>query len=265
MANDRLRQVSNLVFAVGQAAAPAITPLLGLPFVGAISDRYPTYVVPAGYAFSIWSLIFALSIAYTVWQFLPAQRENPLLRRVGWLTAAAFAGSTLWQFAFPAGLYALSVALIVITLVSLATAVGRMTGWRTPLTGAERWLVWVACGIYLGWITVATVANVAQTLTVYGVMELGLSGEAWGMVMLAAAGAIAAAVTLATRNAGYPLAVIWALLAAFVARRAPPAVTQSETVAYVALGAAAVVAAALLAVVIRGRRGSRNGTVSGTR
>jgi MFS family permease len=262
MASDRLRQVSNLVFAIGQAVAPAITPLIGLPFVGAISDRYPTYVVPAGYAFSIWSLIFALSIAYAVWQLLPAQRENPLLRRVGWLTAAAFAASMAWEFVFPAGLYALSVAVIVITLVSLAAAVGRMAGWRTPLTSAERWLVWIACGLYLGWITVATVANVAQTLTSYGVMELGLDAETWGMVMLIAAAAIAAAVTLATRNAGYPLAVIWALLAVFVARRAPPVVTQSDTVAYVALGAAAVVAAALLAVVMRGRRngvGSRMG------
>lgn len=256
MANDRLRQVSNLVFAIGQAAAPAVTPLLGLPFVGAISDRYPTYVVPAGYAFSIWSLIFALSIAYAVWQMLPAQRENPLLRRVGWLTAAAFAGSTLWEFAFPAGMYALSVVLIVITLAALAAAVGRMAGWRTPFSRAERWLVWIACGIYLGWITVATVANVAQALAAAGVSELGLGAEAWGIVMLAAAGLIAAAVTLATRNAGYPLAVIWALLAVFAARRAPPVVTRSDTVAYVALGVAVAVAIALVVGVMPGPRGA---------
>lgn len=255
MASDRLRQGANLVFAVGQAAAPALTPLLGLPFVGEVSDRYPTYVVPAGYAFSIWSLIFALSLVYAVWQALPAQRENPLLRHVGWLTAAAFAGSTLWEFAFPAGLYNVSVALIVTTLVMLALAVGRMAAWRAPLSGAERWLVWIACGVYLGWITVATVANVAQTLVAYGVMELGLGGEAWGMVMLVAAAVIAALVTLATRNPGYPLAVAWALVAVYVARRAPPVVTQSATVGSVALAAAGVVVAAL--VVSRMRAGRR--------
>ncbi|HEV3049988.1 MAG TPA: hypothetical protein VGX50_06755, partial [Longimicrobium sp.] len=60
MVNDRPRQISNLVFALGQAVAPAITPALGLPPVGSVSDRYPTWVVPAGYAFSIWGLIFAL-------------------------------------------------------------------------------------------------------------------------------------------------------------------------------------------------------------
>lgn len=246
MNNDRPRQICNVVFAVGQAAASAITPMLALPQVGSVSDRYPTYVVPAGYAFSIWGLIFALSIAYAVWQMLPGQRENPLLRRVGWLTAAAFAGSTAWQFAFPAGMYALSVVLIVITLVSLATAVARLAAWRTPLTGAERWLVWMTCGVYLGWITVATIANVAQALSAAGVVELGLGGEAWGMVMLAAAALIAGFVTRATRNAGFALAVIWALVAVFVARRAPPVLTQSDTVAYVALAAAAVVAGALV-------------------
>lgn len=259
MANDRLRQGCNLLFAVGQAAMPALTPLLGLPPVGGISDRYPTYVVPAGYAFSIWSLIFALSIAYAVWQALPAQRESPLLRRVGWLTAAAFAGSMLWELAFPAGMYGLSVVLILGTLVSLALAVGRMAGWRTPFSGAERWLVWIASGIYLGWITVATVANVAQALTAAGVVDLGLGAETWGMVMLIVAGLIAAAVTLATRNAGYPLAVVWALVAVFVARRDPPVVTESDAVAYVAVGAAIVVAVALVVVMMRPRQPAGTG------
>jgi hypothetical protein len=253
MASDRLRQISNLVFAVGQAAAPALTPLVGLPFVGQVSDRYPTYVVPAGYAFSIWSLIFALCIAYAVWQALPAQAENALLRRVGWLTAAAFAGSMAWEFVFPAGAYGVSVLLIVTVLVSLAVAVGRMTDGRGRMSGAERWLAWVTCGIYLGWITVATVANVAQALAAAGVVELGLGAETWGTVLLIVAALIASAVTLRTRNGGYPLAVIWALIAVFVARRAPPVVTQSDAVAWTALGAAGLVAVALAVSLARRR------------
>jgi hypothetical protein len=166
--------------------------------------------------------------------------------------AAAFAGSTAWEFVFPAGMYGLSVALIVITLVSLAVAVGRVAAWRTPFAGAERWLVWMTCGVYLGWITVATIANVAQALSAAGIVELGLGGEAWGMVMLAAAALIGAFVTRATRNAGFALAVVWALIAVFVARRSPPVLTQSAPVAYVALAAAAVVGAAL--VLSRARR-----------
>jgi hypothetical protein len=256
MHGDRPRQVLTLLFAVGQVVVPALTPLLGLPFVGSVSDRYPTYVVPAGYAFSIWSVIFALSIAYGIWQALPAQRANPLLRRVGWLTAVAFAGSTFWQIAFPAGWYALSVLLIVTTLVTLALAVGRTAERRSALSAAERLLVWVTCGVYLGWITVATLANAAQALTAAGVSDLGLGGAAWGMVLLGVAALIASAVTLATGNGGYPVAVVWALVAVWVARRGPPLVTQSTTVAYVALAAAAVVALAAVASVVRARRGA---------
>jgi hypothetical protein len=50
--------------------------------------------VPAGYAFTIWSLIFTLSLGYAVWQALPSERENPLLRRVGWLTASVMAATS---------------------------------------------------------------------------------------------------------------------------------------------------------------------------
>lgn len=253
MVNDRPRQISNLVFAVGQAAAPAVTPALGLPPVGSVSDRYPTWVVPAGYAFSIWGLIFGLCIAYAIWQMLPAQRANPLLRRVGWLTAAAFAASMAWEFVFPAGMYGLSVALIVTTLVSLAVAVARMAGWREPPRGPERWLVWMTCGVYLGWITVATVANVAQALTAAGVVELGLGGETWGVVMLMAAAAIASLVTLATRNAACALAVIWALVAVYVGRGVPSGATYSPRVAWYALASAVVVALALALVLTRRR------------
>jgi hypothetical protein len=254
MAGDRLRQGLNLFFAAGQVAAAALPPVLGLPAVGAVSDRYPTYVVPAGYAFSIWSLIFAVALAYAVWQALPARRADPLLRRIGWLTAAAFAGSTLWELVFPAGMYGVSLVLIAATLASLAVAVGRMTDAAPSLPPAARWLAWLGCGLYLGWITVATVASAAQALLAAGVVELGLGAEAWGIVMLGAAGLIGAAVTWATRNAAYPLGVVWALVAVFVARREPPVVTRSDAVAYAALAAAAVVAVSLAAVLLSGGR-----------
>ena len=66
MMQDRLRQVANVVFAVGQVAAVPVLQLTGSWDIGAVSNRYPTYVVPAGYAFAIWSLIFALSLEVPV-------------------------------------------------------------------------------------------------------------------------------------------------------------------------------------------------------
>ena len=56
---------------------------------GQISDRFNVYFVPAGYVFSIWGFIYIGLIAYAIFQALPSQRENPRLRRVGYLVRAA--------------------------------------------------------------------------------------------------------------------------------------------------------------------------------
>lgn len=252
MIRDGVRQGANVVFAVGQMVAVPLLQLGGTGDIGAVSDRYPTYVVPAGYAFSIWGLIFALSLAYAVYQALPAQRTRPLLRRVGWFTAAAFAGATLWQVAFPGGLFWVSVALIFAMLASLAVVVARTVEHLGGLSRADLWLVRVTFSIYLGWITVASVANVAQTLSAGGWTAQDPGAAGWGVAMLLAAGAIGAAVAIATRaNLPYALTVIWALVAVVVGQR-----SSDTPVGTGATQAAAAVAAALVgaAVLVAWRR-----------
>jgi hypothetical protein len=85
--------------------------------------------VPAGYAFTIWSLIFALSLSYAVCQALPSERESPRLRRVGWLTASAMAATSAWMIVFKRSLFALSVAVMLWLLASLVGVVARAQ-WR---------------------------------------------------------------------------------------------------------------------------------------
>src|SRR3712207_7276028 len=83
---DVVRQVANVVGALFQVGAPVLTG----EAVGRVSAENSTLVVPADYAFSIWGLIFSLCLAYAAYQALPANRESPLLRRVGPFTAGAF-------------------------------------------------------------------------------------------------------------------------------------------------------------------------------
>lgn len=256
MAQDKLRQWLNVLLAVAQ---PVVAMLVNLgitgPSIGAISDRYPTYVVPAGYAFTIWSLIFALSLGYGVWQWLPAQRAHPLLRGVGWLTASALAAASLWMLVFQRSLFALSVVVMLGLLASLIGVVARLYQQGANFARAEKWLVYVNFSIFLGWITVATVANVGQALTAFGWSGWGLAAETWGIIALALAGVLAAAVTVATRgNAPYALTVIWALIAVAVNQFARDVPTSSTTVGAVAVGAALLVGVALL--ISRRRRGA---------
>ena len=80
-----------------------MTTAAGAAIQGVVDEGPRSLVEPALYAFTIWGLIFALSLAYAAYQALPSNRHNPLLRRVGPFTAAAFFCTGLWSDSFPSG------------------------------------------------------------------------------------------------------------------------------------------------------------------
>ena len=100
MNKDTVRQflvvVSVITIIVVNGLANAL-PLNDLT-TGEISDRFQVYFVPAGYVFSIWALIYLGLIAYSIYQALPAQRDNPLLRRTGWLYVLSCVANVAWLF-----------------------------------------------------------------------------------------------------------------------------------------------------------------------
>lgn len=81
---DITRQIVTAGGAIFQVAAGALSG----PEVARIANEYRSPIRPSGYAFAIWAPIFMLAAIYAGWQALPANRERPLLRRVGWLIAA---------------------------------------------------------------------------------------------------------------------------------------------------------------------------------
>lgn len=253
---SELRRVANVVFAAAQVVASGLAGagLLGERTVGEISDEYPTLVVPAGYAFAIWGPIFLLCLAYAVYQALPAQRENSLLRRIGWWTALAFAGNALWIVAFQAERFLLAWATIVFILLSLAGAfIGIIRLGGSP-DGAERWFVEAPIGVFFGWITAANVANAAQVLVARGWDGWGLLSEVrWSVALLLLGGLFASLVTATSGSTAYALAISWAL-AAIAANQ----LGGSAAVAVTA-GALAVLIVALLAATrtVRRRKGRR--------
>jgi tryptophan-rich sensory protein len=249
MPRDIARQTVNVAAAVGQFAAPALAPRLGGD-IGAVSDQYPTLLTPATYAFAIWTLIFALCAAYAAYQARPARRADPLLRRVGWWTAAAMVANTLWELAFPTRRFVAANLLIFAMLAALVAvqvcyARAGTAGELRPASRAEPWLVRGAFSLFLGWITVASVANTAQTLTALGWEGAGVPPTAWAVALLGAAAAIGA---WATRRLGanvwYALAVAWALAGIAVARvRADPALPSMPVAVAAALASLAVLGA----------------------
>src|SRR5271157_388832 len=166
---------------------------------GTISDMFHVYFVPAGYVFSIWGLIYIGLIAYAIYQALPAQRENPRLQSTGWWIV-------LWHYElFTWTLVAMLLLLATLIVTYLQLGIG-----RTKVILSETWAVRVPFSIYLGWITVATVANVSDVLSLHG-NGWGVSPETWMVVVLAAVFVIALLMNLSRRDIAYALVLLWAL------------------------------------------------------
>ncbi|GAB4559461.1 MAG: hypothetical protein Kow0047_05360 [Anaerolineae bacterium] len=185
-------------------------PLNGLT-AGEISDSFQVYFVPAGYVFSIWGLIYIGMIAFTVYQALPAQRDNLRLQGVrGWFILSNLANASwlfLWHYQqFPLTLLAMGALLASLIAIYLRLRPGRMAA--PPV---ERWIVDAPFSVYLGWITVATVANVTTVLDWVNWGRFGISDAIWMLVMLAVVTAVGWAMSLRERDPLYLAVLLWAL------------------------------------------------------
>lgn len=209
-----------------------------------------TLVAPGQPAFSIWSVIYTGLLAYAIWQALPSRRADPRQRRVGWLVLASMLLNALWIGVVQVGLLGLSVPVIVVLLVVLALVHVRLVASR-PRGVVETVVLDGTLGLYLGWVSVATIANTAAVLTSAGWTELGLGGEAWAVVVLAVAALVGVGLAIHSRGRlAIGAALAWGLAWIAVARSTDE---PRSTVTAVAAGAAAAVVVAAT-VALRARR-----------
>ena len=198
-----------------------------------IADSFDVYFVPAGYVFSIWSLIYLGLIVYAVFQLLPAQRENSRLRQTGWWFVLSCAANSIWLFLWHFGYFALSVLAMLTLLISLIVIYLRLGVGQQAVPSSERWLVQLPFSIYLGWITVATIANITAFLDFIDWNGFGLSPEIWTYIMLVVAIAVAALMAYLRQDIAYLLVLIWAFIGIGVEQSDT---TQVANSAYLAAG-----------------------------
>jgi hypothetical protein len=178
---------------------------------GQVSDSFDVFFVPAGYVFSIWGLIYVLLIVFTIYQALPAQKDNPVLKSIrGWYVIGCLA-NTIWIFAWHYLQFNLTISLMAILLVSLLLVYKRLRKANAAETSSGmRWFVQLPFSVYLGWITVATIANATSVLDFNRWNGFGIADETWAIVMLAVAVVIAAWMMVAQRDAPYLAVLAWA-------------------------------------------------------
>jgi benzodiazapine receptor len=241
MNKDIVRQWTNVVAYVATLVVNVLAnalPLNDLP-TGVISDRFEVFFVPAGYAFSIWGLIYLGLGAFTVYQALPSQRENPVLRKIGYWFAISSAANIAWLFLWHYEQFPLTLLAMLSILISLIVIYQRAAIGRTPTSSIERWLVRVPFSVYMGWISVATIANVTDVLDYVSWSGWGIEPQIWAVIMLAIGTALALAMSLLRGDTAYILVFTWAFAAIAIKQAGTPLVANS---AWAAAAAAAILA-----------------------
>jgi hypothetical protein len=223
---DKLRQISVVLTIVATIVVNVLAdalPINGLG-TGQISDTFKVYFVPAGYVFSIWGLIYLGLIALAIFQALPNQRENPRLRSTGWWICLGGLANIAWIFLWHYEMFALTVVAMLVLLGTLIVTYLRLGLGRIKVSPVERYTTQLTFSIYLGWITVATVANITSLLDYLKWSGFGIAPEIWMGIVLAAVLVIAVIMNFTRRDVAYAAVILWALAGIAVKFAGVPAV-----------------------------------------
>lgn len=211
------------------------------PTNGVISDRYPTLVVAAGYAFSIWGLIFLWDVVFGFWQLSRKRQAGGALDRIRLPAALGFALTTLWMPVFSNQVFWLAWLIIWASLACLAVCAVRLSRDPAPEPG-QRWFALAPLSLHAGWLSLAAILNTAQVIVAYRWLPTDRM-LGWSTALLLAAAALLLALNLRMRgNLAYVAAALWALVAVYV-KQSASSLAGADTAAWMAVGIAVLLAA----------------------
>jgi len=253
-----LLAILNLVGFAGTVAVNALANIIPINNIttGEVSDVYPNLFTPAGLTFSIWGLIYVLLGIFAVYQLMPSFRRDPqkaeLIQKIGPLFFISCLANSGWIFAWHYQNIPLSLVLMLVLLASLLAIYLRLGIGKTELTRAGRYLVHLPFSIYLGWITVATIANVTIMLVDLNWGAFGLGEPFWAAAVIIVGTIIGLSMLFSRRDVYYALVVNWALLGILLKRMADDTAAD-QTVVYVTIAALAVLTVGIIVQAVRRR------------
>jgi hypothetical protein len=207
-------RVGNAVAFAGMIVVNSLaggTGLIGGRNTAQVSAAFPTLITPAGFTFSIWGVIYALLAAFIVFQFLPSHREAEFNGRVSYFFMLSCLFNVAWLFLWQYEYITASVPVIFALLATLIVIYLRLDIGRSQATRAEKICVDLPFSVYLGWITIASIADVASGLVSVDWSGLGLSPSTWAQVVVVVALAIALTGLATRRDPAFGLVIMWAL------------------------------------------------------
>jgi len=243
---DTLRQAVVLVSAIiavvgafiGSGAAGG-TPIQNAAGGALAADATP--IAPGGPAFAIWTPIYVGLLAYAVWQSLPKQRTDERQRRLGYPIAASLILNATWILSIQFGFLAASVPIIAALLVVLVWAF-RITLDTRSKNVVETIVADGTVGLYLGWVCVATAANIAALLVAAGFRGFGLGADAWAVLIVSVAGLVGVLVAIRGKGRLAPaVSLSWGLAWVAVARLTGDLLSAPAAIAAIVAVAAVIV------------------------
>jgi hypothetical protein len=234
-------------------ALASILPINGIT-TGEVSDLYPNLFVPAGLTFAIWGLIYVLLGVFVIYPLIPRVRRDPqkvdFVGRIGPLFFISCIANIGWIFAWHYQILPLSLVLMLILLGSLLAIYLRLNIGKSDAPKAERYLVHLPFSVYLGWITIATIANVTALLVDIDWMRWGLTQQFWAVAVIIVGIAIALSVLFTRKDIYYSLVVDWALLGILLKRLSVTTV-PAQSVVVVTIVGLVLVSGGIIAQLIR--------------
>lgn len=186
--------------------------------VGDLGESRAVFFLPAGYVFAIWGLIYTGLLAYVTYQALEKFRNgdvpqsDSVVDRIGWWFIVSCIANSIWIILFVYDAVWLSTIAIVTILIALIAIYVRLEIGVRDVPLIEKWTVHIPFSIYLGWVSVATVANFATALFVSGAVEgfIGIDSAMWASIMMVVAAGLGFAMLYFRRDVAYALVIVWA-------------------------------------------------------
>jgi hypothetical protein len=220
-----------------------------------LSDQYPNLFVPAGLTFSIWGVIYLLLGIFTIYNLISAFKKDSRTSfpdKIGILFFLSCVANIAWIFAWQYEIVPLSLLIMLLLLACLLAIYLKLGIGKKGPAKKEQYLVHLPFSVYLGWITIATIANVTALLVQLNWNGFGINNQVWTVIVILVGIAITLAILGRRQDIFYALVVDWAILGIFL-KRTDPSFPPAQAVVIVTIAGIALISAGILVQLFRKR------------
>ncbi len=222
---------------------------------GVLSDQYPNLFVPAGLTFSIWGMIYLLLAIFVIYGVVVAIKKDTeksvFIEKVSWLFFITSILNIAWIFAWHYENVPLSLLVMLLLLASLIMIYLRLSIGISDSKTSEKYLVHLPFSVYLGWITIATIANVTALLVDIKWNTFGLGEQFWTVVVIIVGIVITLFTLFKRKDIFYCLAVDWALIGILIKRLSVNTVPDQPVIITTIIGLALISAGIIIQLIRR--------------